>query len=57
MGDADTLHHLLKHADRFVNPTWRDAGLPRRYLVTVRVAGTEADPANPRPPKNLAVRA
>ena len=28
-----------------------------RYLVTVRVAGAEADPANPRPPKKRAVRA
>ncbi|HEU5388245.1 MAG TPA: SCO family protein [Streptosporangiaceae bacterium] len=27
------------------------------YLVTVRVAGAEADPANPRPPKKRAVRA
>lgn len=27
MGDRDTLDGLLAHADRFMNPTWRDAGL------------------------------
>jgi Linalool dehydratase/isomerase len=27
MGDASTLDGLLRHADRFMNPTWRDGGL------------------------------
>ncbi len=27
MGDTDTLAGLLAHADRFMNPTWRDGGL------------------------------
>lgn len=27
MGDTETLHGMLRHADRFMNPTWRDAGL------------------------------
>jgi hypothetical protein len=27
MGDAETLSGLLAHADRFMNPTWRDGGL------------------------------
>ncbi|MGY4103481.1 linalool dehydratase/isomerase domain-containing protein [Nocardia sp. R16R-3T] len=32
MGDAATLDGLLAHADRFMNPTWRDGGLyyPRK---------------------------
>jgi hypothetical protein len=27
MGDTETLDGLLKHADRFLNPQWRDGGL------------------------------
>jgi hypothetical protein len=27
LGDAETLHGLLAHADRYMNPTWRDGGL------------------------------
>lgn len=32
MGDAETLSGLLAHAERYMNPTWRDGGLyyPRR---------------------------
>lgn len=34
MGDASTLDGLLRHADRFMNPDWRDGGLyyPRNDL-------------------------
>lgn len=36
MGDRDTLDGLLAHADRFMNPTWHDAGLyyPRNDTPT-----------------------
>ncbi|MFC5142758.1 hypothetical protein ACFPK1_31335 [Actinomycetospora rhizophila] len=36
MGDRDTLDRLLAHADRRMNPTWRDAGLyyPRHDTPT-----------------------
>jgi hypothetical protein len=36
MGDRDTLDGLLAHADRYMNPTWRDAGLyyPRHDTPT-----------------------
>lgn len=27
MGDEPTLHRLLEHVDRFMNPAWRDGGL------------------------------
>ena len=42
MGDATTLHGLLGHADRFMQPRWRDGGLfyPRN--------DTAADPAGNR---------
>lgn len=36
MGDQTTLQRLLEHADRFMNPTWRDGGLyyPRNDVET-----------------------
>lgn len=36
MGDRDTLDGILAHADRYMNPTWRDSGLyyPRNDTPT-----------------------
>ncbi|MEC3982663.1 linalool dehydratase/isomerase domain-containing protein [Amycolatopsis sp. H20-H5] len=36
MGDEDTVRGLLEHADRFMNPAWRDGGLyyPRNDTLT-----------------------
>lgn len=47
MGDTATLDGLLRHADRHMNPTWRDAGLyyPRNDMP-IDAAGhrTEIEP-------------
>jgi hypothetical protein len=47
MGDTHTLDGLLAHADRFMNPTWREAGLyyPRNDTPTDAAGNrTEIEP-------------